>query len=351
MQTQQISLSAKEKMVLVSNFSTMLSAGISILEVVDSLLEDAKGNQKKVLQALRADLVQGKHVYASFAQFPNIFDKVTLNILKASEEAGTLDVALKDLKVNIKKEMEFGDSIKSALIYPIIISIVFVGVLLVILVVVVPRISTVFLRLKMDLPLPTKILIWSSNLILHNTIPLIMGFVALFFTLGFLFKTRRQAILNVFFSIPVISDLAREIDLARFSRSLYLLLNAGIPISTALEFAQETVKKKEIVKIMKNAREKVIAGKRFSEGLKEAKGLIPNIMIKIIEAGEKTGSLDKSMQEISEFMDYEVARSLQAVTALIEPIMLVMVGLMVGGMMMSIIAPIYGLIGSVGGKH
>ncbi|MEO6509159.1 MAG: type II secretion system F family protein, partial [Patescibacteria group bacterium] len=227
MKNQKITLTPKEKMILVSNFSTMLSAGISILEVVDSLMEDAKGNQRKVLESLRADLIQGKHVAASFAQFPNIFDKVTLNILKASEEAGTLDVALKDLKGNIKKEMEFGDSIKSALMYPIIIAMVFVGVLLVILIVVVPKISLVFSKLKMDLPLPTKILIWTSNLILHNTIFLVMGFAVFIVTFIYLLKTRKQALLNVFFSLPVISNLAKEIDLARFSRALFLLLNAG----------------------------------------------------------------------------------------------------------------------------
>jgi type II secretory pathway component PulF len=348
MKTQNISLSPKEKMILMSNFSTMLSAGISILEVVDSLLEDAKGNQQKVLQALHEDLMQGKHVYASFAQFPNIFDKVTLNIIKASEEAGTLDVALKDLKGNIKKEMEFSDGIRSALIYPIMIACVFVGVLLVILIVVVPKISVVFLKLNMKLPLPTKILIWASGILLNNTLLLIAGIVVLIFAIVILFKTRKQMLLNMFFSIPVISDLAKKIDLARFSRSLFLLLNAGIPITTALEFAEDTVKKPDIRKIMANTREKVVAGRRFSEGLKEAKGVIPYIMIKIIEAGEKTGSLDKSMQEVSDFMDYEVTGSLQTVTALIEPIMLVGVGLMVGSMMMSIIAPIYGLIGTIG---
>jgi type II secretory pathway component PulF len=257
-------------------------------------------------------------------------------------------VALKDLKGNIKKEMEFSDGIRSALIYPIMIACVFVGVLLVILIVVVPKISVVFLNLKMKLPLPTKILIWASGIILHNTFALIAGLIVGIIAIIVLFKTRKQMLLNLFFSIPVISDLAKKIDLARFSRSLFLLLNAGIPITTALEFAEDTVKKPDIRKIMANTREKVVAGRRFSEGLKEAKGVIPYIMIKIIEAGEKTGSLDKSMQEVSDFMDYEVTGSLQTVTALIEPIMLVGVGLMVGSMMMSIIAPIYGLIGTIG---
>src|SRR5262245_34560709 len=114
MNYKRITLSANEKLTLVGNMSTMLTAGISILEAVDSLLEDAKGNMKKVLQSLRDDLIQGEHVHESFAKFPNVFNKVTVNILKASEEAGTLDVTLKDLTNNIQKEMEFNDKVKSA---------------------------------------------------------------------------------------------------------------------------------------------------------------------------------------------------------------------------------------------
>ena len=351
MKTQNLSLSGKEKMILVSNFATMLSAGISILEAVDSLMEDAKGNQKKILQVLRDDLVQGKHVYASFANFPQVFDKVTISILKASEEAGTLDIALKDLKGDIKKQMEFTDSIKSALIYPTLIAVVFFGVLLLLLVVVIPKIATVFLRMKVTLPLPTLVLIAMSNFLINNTLAIIMVLVVAVFTFLYFFRSRPQTVLNVLFSLPVISGLVREIDLAQFSRSLYLLLNAGIPITSALEFAQDTVKKKEIIDIVKRSREKVVAGKRFSEGLKEGKGIIPYIMIKIIEAGEKTGSLDKSMQEVSEYLDYEVSSALKSTTSLIEPVMLILVGIMVGGMMLSIIAPIYSVIGQVGSTH
>lgn len=350
MKTENLTLSSSEKIAFISNFSTMLTAGISIIEVIDSLLEDAKGNQKKVLVALREDLMQGKHVYASFSRFPRIFDKVTTNILKASEEAGTLDVALKDIKQNIEKETQFNDKVKSALTYPMVIFCVFVLVLLMILVVVIPKISQVFLRLKVDLPLPTRIMIFLSNAIVHYTIPLVIGMAIIFAGFAFLYRTQRNLILGMLFSLPLVSQLVKEIDLTRFTRSLYLLLSSGIPITTALEFAQETVMRRDIRKMLSHAREMVISGKRFSEGLRLKKGIVPGIMIKIIEAGEKTGSLDKSMQDVSEYLDYQVSKSLVAVTALLEPVMLVMVGIMVGGMMLSIIAPIYGLIGQVGSQ-
>ena len=128
---------------------------------------------------------------------------------------------------------------------------------------------------------------------------------------------------------------------------MYLLLNAGIPIAAALELAQEVVVKQEVSKAVVHSKELVLAGSELSDGLKAAKDVFPNIMIKITEAGEKSGSLDKSMLDISEYLDYQVANTLKTLTTLLEPIMLVFVGVLVGGMMLAIIAPIYGLIGQV----
>ncbi len=345
---EKISLSTSEKIAIISNFSTMLSAGISILEAVDSLLEDAKGNQKKVLQTLREDLVQGKRVFESFAKFPNIFDRVTISIIKAAEEAGNLDNTLKDLRDNIKKESEFLDKIKAALTYPVLIMFVFVGVLLMILIVVIPKISLVFSRLKVDLPLPTRILIFVSNIMLKYTIPVIAVIVIAVVGLVLLYRTNKKLMLGALFSLPLISNLVKQIDLVRFTRSLFYLLSSGIPIVTALELSQDVVLRKDISQIIKQSKEMIISGKKLSEGLKTSKGKIPSIMIKIIEAGEKSGSLDKSLKDISDYLDYEVAGTLQTLTTLLEPIMLVMVGIVVGGMMLAIIGPIYSLIGQVG---
>lgn len=348
--TEHISLSNNDKLGLLSNLSTMITAGIPIFEAVNSLLDDSKGNQKKILETLRDDLTQGKHLYFTFAKFPKLFDKVTVNIIKASEEAGTLDIALKDLKNSIKKDMEFTDKIKNALVYPLVIMVVFVGVLLVILTFVIPKITTVFSRLRVELPLPTKILLFVSNTLLTYTIPLIAATVIFFVVLIFFYKTQKRLLLSLLSSFPLISILAREIDLTRFSRSLYLLLSSGIPINSALELTEDVVMKKEVKKTIVHSKEMVLAGKKLSEGFKDSKKIIPTIMIKITEAGERSGTLDKSMQEISEHLDYEVSQTLGRVTTLIEPIMLVLVGIMVGGMMLAIIAPIYGLIGQVGSR-
>ncbi|MCJ7740185.1 type II secretion system F family protein [Candidatus Microgenomates bacterium] len=350
MRTENISLSTGEKIGLISNLATMLTAGISILETVDSLLEDAKGNQKKILETLRADLVQGEQLHTSFSKFPNTFDKVTVNIIKASEEAGTLDVTLKDLRDNIRKETEFTDKVKGALIYPVVIMFVFIGVLLMILVFVIPKISSVFLRLKMKLPLPTRILIFTSNLLLTQTIPLIVIMIILVSGFIFFYRRNKKLLVNLLFSLPLLKELAKEIDLTNFSRSLYLLLNAGIPIMAALDLTMDIVTKKEVANAIAHCKELVLSGKRLSEGFKDAKQIFPGIMIKITEAGEKSGSLDRSMQDISEYLDYQVSKTLHTATTLMEPLILVVVGVCVGGMMMSILSPIYGMIGQIGSK-
>lgn len=348
MSNRSTTLSSSEKLNFLSNFSTLLSAGIPIIEAIDSLFEDAKGNLKKILATLRTDLVQGKHVYSGLSEFPLVFDEIVVNIVQASEEAGTLETALKDLRNMAKKEIEFNDKVRSALMYPTFVITVFGGVLLVILTFVMPKIFTVFSHLQIKIPLATRILLFISNALLRYTLPI--GIMILVFVTGgiFIYKKNKKAVMSFISLLPLISKISKEIDLTRFSRSLHLLLSSGVPIASALELAQRVVISKKIGMIIGVSREMILSGKKLSEGLKNTRGYIPSIMIKIIEAGEKTGTLDASMNEIADYLDYQVSKTLQTFTALLEPIMLVVIGILVGGMMLSIIGPIYGLIGQIG---
>jgi len=348
--THSLSLSTNEKLGLISTMATMLTAGIPLLETVDSLMDDAKGNTLKVLKVVRDDMMQGKPLYSSFAKFPNIFNTVTINIIKSSEEAGTLDVVLKDVRSQIQKDMEFMDKVKSAMTYPIIIFFVFMIVMLVILIVVIPKVGTVFTQLRVTLPLPTKIMIAVSKAITGYPIVVILCTAAVIFGLVMLYKFQKKVILNMLFSLPIVSTLVKQIDLTRFARSMYLLLTSGITLNNALELSKDVVLRADISKAIVLANDTLLSGKKLSEGFKQRKKIFPGIIIKIIEAGEKTGTLEKSMQDIADYMDYQVTNTLKTVTSLLEPLMLVVVGFLVGGMMMSIIAPIYGLISQVGGR-
>jgi type IV pilus assembly protein PilC len=345
-----ISLSGSDKISLITNLSTMLSAGIPIVEALDSLLEDTKGGQKIILTTLRTDLMAGNRVYSSLAKFPAVFDVVTVNLVKAAEEAGTLETTLIDLRSHIQKEMEFIDKVKSALIYPMVIMVVFIGMMLLILIFVVPKLAGVFKKLKMDLPLPTRIMIFVSDLMVNHTLVLIIFLSGFFAFIIYMLKVKRAFLIRQLTNLPLVSELAKQIDLTRFSRNLFLLLSAGLPIATALQLSENVVIRDKTKKLIATSREMVMSGKRFSDGLKTGKGFLPTIMIKLVEAGEKSGSLDKSLQDISEFLDYQVSNSLRNLTALMEPVMLVLVGVAVGAMMMSIISPIYGLIGKIGGS-
>jgi type II secretory pathway component PulF len=227
---------------------------------------------------------------------------------------------------------------------------VFAGVMLMILTVVIPKISMVFKRMNVKLPLPTQIMISVSDFMLNKTWYFAGILILIFTVIFYLVKRQKKLLLSVLTSVPVVSSLVKQIDITRLTRNLYLLLSAGLPITTALELSHDVVVRQQMARLIDKSREMIMAGKRFSDGLKTSKTDIPSIMVKLIEAGEKSGTLDKSLLDISEFIDYQVSNSLKNLTALLEPILLLFVAVGVGGMMVAIIAPIYGLISQVGGK-
>ena len=345
-----VRLSSTEKIEFISNMHTMLKAGIPILNGVESLLEDSKGNIKKVLTALREDLVAGRRIYVSLAKFPESFDKVTINLVRAAEEAGTLETTLADIKKNTLAENEFSDKVKSALIYPAFVFAIFIVVMGVMLFVVMPKISQVFSRLHVDIPLPTKILMFVSAFVIKNTIYVGIGSVLFMFILYLVYTRKRRLLLNILARLPIISDLYKKVDIVRFSRSFGLLLNSGIPIVNALELSVDVVTRGDLKSLLENSKKMVYAGKDFGSGLRSKKGVMPTLVIKLIELGESSGSLDTAMNDVTEYMDYEVSKNLKTFTTLLEPIMLVLVGVLVGGIMMSIITPMYSMIGQVGSR-
>lgn len=345
-----VRLSSNEKIEFISNMHTMLKAGIPILNGVESLLEDSKGNVKKVLAVLREDLVAGRRIYVSLAKFPESFDKVTINLVRASEEAGTLETTLADIKKNTQAENEFSDKVKSALMYPMFVFGVFVVVMGVMLFVVMPKITQVFSRLRVHIPLPTKILMFVSAFVIKNTAYVGIGLALFMFILYLFYTKKRRLLFSILARLPFVSVLYKKIDIVRFSRSLGLLLNSGIPIVNALELSVDVVTRHDLRSLLENSKKMVYAGKEFSSGLRAKRGVMPTLVIKLIELGESSGSLDKAMNDVTEYMDYEVSKNLKTLTTLLEPVMLVFVGVLVGGIMMSIISPMYSMIGQVSNR-
>lgn len=345
-----ISLSNDEKLVLVGNLGTMLASGISIIESVESLAEDSKGNLLYILTSLKLDLEQGLQVYESLGKYTRIFDGVTVSIIKAAEESGTLDKALKDLRNTLIKELEFKDKIKGAMMYPVFILFIFIFVLVGMLYGIIPKIGGVFKSLRMPLPLVTKVLIAMSDILVNNTLTVIVVVVVIVVAVILVYRYKKNLVLKMLFGLPIISALVRDIDLTRFTRSMSLLLLSGIPITGALELSVNVVIKPQVRDAINDGYQSVIQGGRLSEGIAKRGKMFPGILRKMIEVGEKSGSLDKSLQDASDFLDYQTSKKIKELTTLLEPMMLVLVAGLVGGMMLAIIAPIYGLISSIGSR-
>jgi len=234
-----------------------------------------------------------------------------------------------------------------ALAYPIFVIIVFIGIMIVILSFVIPRIAQVFTKLRVDIPLPTKILIWMSNIMVNYWPWIIVAVLISAAGFFFLYRTRKRQLLAALSSLPFIAGLAREIDLVRFTRSMALLLSSGIPITKSLDLSKNVLVRPELIRLMEFTRQEVISGKRLTDSLKTGKDIAPQLLIRVIDAGERSGKLDQSFQRAAEYFDSRVSDTIKTLTTLLEPILLVGVGLAVGAIMVSIIAPIYQLIGSI----
>jgi type IV pilus assembly protein PilC len=342
-------LQRKDKLTLISNVATMLGAGIPILEAVDSLLEESKGAMRKVLVILRESLNQGHPLSHGMEKMPRVFDPITINMVKAAEEAGTLETSLKDLAASIRKDIAFTDKLRSSLTYPVFVLVVFVGVFGFILMFVIPRISRVFSGLG-TIPTVTKVLIDLSTFVRENYLFLLLGTVAIIVLISWLYRIKRRVVINTLLNMPGLQKLGREIDLANFTRSMGLLLNAGIPVREALRFSESVVIKKEVIKMVQDMRGDVDSGKPISEGMRAHRHVAPSMMIRVTETAEASGTLETSMQDMAVYFESQVSRTLKTMTSLLEPVMLVVMGLLVGGMMLAVIAPMYNLISQVNSR-
>jgi type II secretory pathway component PulF len=340
-------ISATEKYVIMSELATMLKAGIPAVEALQALINDAKGNSRKVLQTIQDDLNQGTRISDSLRKMPSTFDAITVNLISTGEEAGTLETSLRDIANGIKKDNDLLEKVKSALIYPLMVMGVFGGVMIIILTFVIPRVASVFSKLRVTLPTPTRILIGMSNALTQNTAVVLIALAVVVVVIVYLYQTKKAMLFNALSKLPVINKLVKEIDITRFAHTMHLLLVAGIPINKALELAQQVITQHKTAKALVTCREYVVSGRQLSEGMREHGEIFPGVMIRITEVGEKSGSLEESMQDITEYFDAKVSNSLKNLTVLLEPILILIVGVLIGGMMLAIVAPIYNLIGQI----
>lgn len=345
-----IRLNQKDRLQLFTDISTMLTAGIPILEAVESLISDAKANPLKVLTKIKQSLVNGEPLSRAMEQMPDAFDAITINLVRAAEAGGTLEETLKDVVAATRKEIAFSDSLRNTMIYPSFVMLVFTGIVILMLTFVIPRVAKVFSTMRVHMPTVTKWMIKASAFFMHHWLLVTVGVLATIGVIVIIGVTQKRAIIRLLLSLPGLKILGRNIDLTRMTRSFGLLLQAGVPLDEVLLLTKRVVQKKQMLAVIDLMSANLEAGKPLSEGLRDQKDVIPPMMSRSIETAETSGTLEQTMQNLAEYFDDQVSQRLKVISSLIEPILLVVVGVMVGALMITIIAPIYNLISQISPK-
>jgi len=338
-----------EKLTMVESLSIMLESGIPILEALDSIKEDSTHPTAKRVVAAIADSVQrGSTLAESFSAFPKIFDDIFVNTVKAGEDSGSLDKVLTDITESMKQNEELKSDIRGAMFYPAIVLFFLAIYLVLMFAFVLPRIVAVFNKLNVPKTLPTQILI--STTLFVNKYYLILTAAAILSLAIFLFliskKEIRASVVGVFFKLPLFGSLLKYLDISSFSRTLSLLLSAGIPIIRAVETSTQVVINKKTKEALSQITHKLTEGKTLAESMKDYSSF-PTLMTRIVSTGEKTGKLDEVLAEIATHYHMKLRRQVKQLSTLLEPVLIIVVGIIMGLVVIVIISSIYQLIGQV----
>lgn len=343
-------ISVSDKAVFCRFMSTMLRSGLSIPEAIEIIRQETKKpKMKKVLADLAYQTQKGKSITSVLSQYKEDFDSTFLTMVRVGEESGTLDKSFEYLTKQLSASHELNQKVKGSLMYPAVIVVAMIANGIVMMVFVLPRIAGVFLKLDIALPFVTRIILTTGDLIGKNVF-LFLGFVALSFFglfMSFYLRTTRNIFMRFIRRMPVVKNIVNQIDIARFSRTLSTLLHSGVPITTALDVSAQGLSDDNVRAQAKNFSEGVARGESLSAVLTRNTKLFPTIMIQTIKAGEKTGSLDQILAQMADFYESEVDYSLKRATSLLEPVLMLFIGIVVGGMVIIMIAPIYGIIGGL----
>jgi type IV pilus assembly protein PilC len=340
-----------EKANLCRYLATMVNSGLPLTEAVEVIsAETKKPIMQKILEDMRASLEGGQPLSNAFAKHPQVFDEVFLTLIKAGEESGTLGKSFNYLGKQLYSDYELSQKVKSTLAYPSVIVSTSLGLGIAMLVFVVPKISPILLNLHREFPLPFYTLfILKTGLLISKNILLLLGAFSLLTISLFFFLQKpagKKAFGNLLSRLPFFGELLIKLVLGRFNRTLATLLKSGVPIVSALRVAGSTLTLPQFKNAGALFVEDVEKGTSLAETLKKT-NLFPPVMTRMVSTGEKTGSLDKLLLDLARFYEEEVSTSLKTLTSVIEPIMMLVIGIGVAIMVISVLAPIYSFVGSL----
>jgi len=340
------SVPAKNLAVFTRQFSVMIDAGLPLVQCLEILgTQEENKNFASVILATRADVEGGMSLADAMKKYPKTFDALFTNMVAAGEIGGILDTILKRLATYIEKAVKLKSQVKSAMIYPIAVVAIATIVVGVILWKVIPTFASLFAGLGAELPLPTRVVIALSNGLVRFMPFLIVGIVAVGFAFRQYYATPggRRAIDGMTLRMPVIGLLMRKIAVARFCRTLATLLASGVSILDAIEITAKAAGNAVVEDALILTRSRIERGETVAQPLKET-AVFPPMVVQMISVGEATGALDTMLSKIADFYEEEVDVAVAGLLTLLEPIMIALLGGVVGGIVIAMYMPIFGLV-------
>jgi type IV pilus assembly protein PilC len=339
-------VAAKNLAVFTRQFSVMIDAGLPLVQCLDILgnQEEDKNFAAVILQT-RSDVEAGASLADAMKKHPRTFDGLFTNMIAAGEAGGILDTILKRLATYIEKAVKLASQVKSAMIYPVAVIVIAGGVVGVILWKVIPTFAALFSGLGAELPLPTRVVIaMSNNLVQFFPFLLVgVGLVVYAFKQYYDTESGRRVVDGGMLKAPVLGDILRKIAVARFCRTLSTLISSGVPILDGLEITARTSGNSIVEDAVMTTRKSIERGETISAPLKDTK-VFPPMVTQMISVGEATGALDTMLAKIAEFYEEEVDTAVAGLLTLLEPIMIAILGIVVGGIVIAMYMPIFDLI-------
>jgi general secretion pathway protein F len=345
---------ATEVALMTRQLSILLAAHVPLVDALQAMVEQiANERLKNILSEMRQKVVEGTKLSDAMRAYPKIFNDMFTNMVNAGENSGALDVVLARLADFVENQNKIRSKVTGAMIYPIIMGVVGVGLMFVLLTFMVPKLTSIFKDQNMELPLPTQVLIFVSNILSNYWYIVIILVVAGILYLRKWFKTPKghQWKDGFLLKMPLFGELVRMVSISRFARTLSTLLASGVPMLMALDIVKNVVSNIILKKAVEVTRDSVKEGESITEPLKRS-GQFPPIVTHMISIGEKTGSLEKMLERISETYDSQVDTTVGTMLSLLEPILIMVMGGSITFVVVSIMLPILqmGDLGSLGGQ-
>jgi len=330
--------------------ATMIDAGLPLVQSLEVLSSQQENNVfKNIIREIREDVEGGSTFAGALKKHPVTFNELYTNLVVAGEEGGILDTILNRLATYIEKAEALKKKVKSALIYPATIVTVAVAVVMILMIFVIPVFETMFQSAGQSLPVPTLVVVTISKLIKKYIVFFVAALILFFFLFKRYYKTEngKAVVDRLLLRLPVFGPLFRKIAVARFSRTLGTLVSSGVPILDGLSIVSRTAGNRAIETAIMNARASIREGETIAEPLSRS-GHFPPMVIQMIAVGESTGALDSMLSKIAEFYEDEVDVAVSNLTSLLEPLLMVFLGVVIGGVVIAMYLPIFNMASAVG---